>query len=122
MPGILLVEDDEELRATLREMLEMEGYEVVEAGDTENAIRLYREKPLDIIITDIMLPGESGIALIEKLRCDYPEVGIIAITGFSAVDKKDFLRMAKILGAKKVLRKPFGRQEILEMVEELCVK
>ncbi len=119
MSSVLLVDDDDALRITLREILEIDGYEVVEACDAVKGIKLYRERPLDIIITDIMMKGESGITVIEKLRRDYPDVKIIAISGAFSMEKPGFLRMAKILGANKVLFKPFGRAEMLTAIEEL---
>lgn len=69
-----------------------------------------------------MMPGETGIAVIDKLRREFPAVKIIAISAGSSDTGTDFLRMAKILGASRVLHKPIDRNKLLEMVDELIEK
>ena len=68
MTRILIIDDEAPVRDLLRQMLEKEGYEVVEAREGDIGIRLFRENPADLIITDILMPEKEGIETILELR------------------------------------------------------
>lgn len=119
MADILVIDDDELMRMTLRYLLEPRGHTVVEAADGGEGMRLFKENKPDLIVTDVMMPGRSGIEVLEKLRQDFPGVKIIVISGGSKGDMSDMLRMASILGAARVFRKPINQQEMLEAVAEV---
>jgi CheY-like chemotaxis protein len=119
MTRILLVDDDEQFRSMLSESLRRAGYEVTEARDGFEGIRLYRNHPSDLIITDLIMPEKEGLETIQEYRRGYPEVKIIAISGGSRNGSVDYLKMAKALGAQRVLAKPFLRQEILDAVTQV---
>ena len=118
MANILVIDDDDLMRATLRYLLEPAGYSVLEASDGKEGVEIYNKKAADLIITDVMMPGNSGIEVLEKLRRDNPDVKIIVISGGSRDDAADMLRMAKILGATKTFHKPIDKQDILKAVQE----
>ncbi len=122
MKRILVIDDDAQFRPMLGQMLERAGYEVVEAGDGEEGIKLYREAPTDLIITDIIMPEKEGVETIIELKRDFPDVKIIAISGGSrGIDAKSCLSYVKNLGVSHVFAKPFEREELLDAIrEQLC--
>ena len=119
MAKILIIDDEEQVRLYLRSILEPEGHEVVEAPDGKVGLQLYREEPVDLIITDVFMPEKEGLETIRELRSEYPEVKIIAISGGGRTGNLDFLPLAKTFGALRTLAKPFDRQEMLDAVQEV---
>jgi DNA-binding response OmpR family regulator len=77
---ILLVDDDEQVREILRKRLLKSGFEVLEAMDAEAALDLFRNSPVDAVVTDLVMPGKGGQALIKELRVEDPDVRIVAIS------------------------------------------
>ena len=119
MKRILVIDDDVQVRQMLRQMLEREGYEVVDAPDGKEGIRLYRDEPADLIITDIIMPEKEGIGTIFELRRDFPDVKIIAISGGGRlVNKNDCLELCRAKGIP-TFSKPFDRKELLEAIQKL---
>ncbi|MDY6987588.1 MAG: response regulator [Thermodesulfobacteriota bacterium] len=116
---ILVVDDDVQIREMLRQLLERAGYEVAEAPDGRQGIRLYRQEPADLVITDIIMPEKEGLETIRELRRDFPDVKILAISGGGRVLADEYLRLAKQFGAERTLAKPFDQKELLEAVHEL---
>jgi DNA-binding response OmpR family regulator len=112
---VLVVEDDADIRMLLREILEREGFEVLEAGDGRDGLRrLYASRP-DLIILDVAMPGLDGWATLERIRelSDLPVLMLTASVG--EMEKVRGLRG----GADEYLTKPFGRQELLARIEAL---
>ena len=107
------------LRQMLRQMLQRAGYEVVDAPDGDQGIKLYRENPADLIITDIIMPDKEGIEVIIELKHDFPDVKIIAISGGGRLEPESYLPLAKRFGALRTLCKPFEREMLLQTVREL---
>ena len=116
MARILVIDDDKHVLKALLALLAFEGYEGIGATDGKEGIKLYRERPADLVVTDIMLPCSNGIAVIEKLRMSYPDARILAMTGGTVEEHNDMLRMAQILGATDVLRKPLDNEVFLRCV------
>ena len=119
MARILIIDDDEQLLAMLRQTLEREGYEVMEASDGNEGLRRYRENPTDLIITDLIMPEKEGMETIMELRRDFPDVKIIAISGGGRVDPWQYLSIAKSFGVQYTFAKPIERKELLNAVREL---
>lgn len=120
MKRILIIDDDSQFRQMLRQVLERQGYEIVEAQDGEEGIRRYRQAPTDLIITDIIMPKKEGVETIIELKRDFPDVKIIAISGGSrGIDALDCLSYVKGLRVSRVFAKPFDRKEFLEAIQEL---
>jgi len=115
MARILVIDDDEPTRDSVRAMLEPAGYQVIEAADGEDGIELYRQTQVDLVILDILMPGKEGIETIRELKRDYPEVRIIAISGSGI----HYLTAAEEFGALRTFIKPLRRQELLEAVKEI---
>ena len=119
LPRILVIEDDDILRSLMRKMLTRAGYEVVEAGDGRRATELYKERAIDLVVTDLFMPETEGMEVIRDLRHADPTAKIIAISGGSSFDSIDYLEMARLIGAARTLNKPFGASELLETVRQL---
>ena len=119
MARILVIDDDGQVRGAIRRILERAGHTVLDAADGEAGIRVYRERPADLIITDIFMPERDGIETIQQLRREFPGVKIIAISGGDRTRTVDLRKDAELLGASRTLRKPFELTELLEAVSEL---
>jgi DNA-binding response OmpR family regulator len=117
MASILLIEDDEDIRPLLAVMLAAAGHVVHQAANGLEGMRLYRAEPADLVLTDLVMPEQEGLATILELRRLNPEVRIIAMSGGFAYDPKLYLHMASSFGADRVLRKPFGLEELKEVVD-----
>lgn len=95
MACILVVEDDDFVRFTLRKLLERAGYQVVEATNGDEAIDFFRDSKPDLVITDIVMPKKGGCELIPELRQENPAQKIIAISGGGRTGNMDYLELAK---------------------------
>ena len=115
--AILVIDDDEMMRDLLRRMLERSGFAVVTAMHGRDGLERCRERPVDVAITDMMMPEMDGAELIRALLVDRPDIGIIAISG--AADWDRYLHTARGLGAKAVLRKPVACAELVQTVEQI---
>ena len=119
MERILIIDDEPQIRSMLTLMLEREGYEVVEAPDGVDGIKIYRQNPADLIITDLIMPNKDGIGMIIDLKKEFPNVKIIAMSGGGLNKPDGYLKGAKKLGAACTLTKPIDREEMLEAVREI---
>ena len=119
MARILVVDDDELTRRTLRLFLERSGHRVTEAGDGHIATKLYREDPADVLIIDIYMPEKEGLETILDLRTEFHDMKIIAISGGGGAFQLDPLRTAELLGAARTLIKPIDMNELLAAVDEV---
>ncbi len=116
---ILLVEDEESLRETLKLNLQMEGYGITAVNDGKKAIDAVKAEHFDCIILDIMLPGLDGITVCETIRLRNPRVPILFLSARST-------GADRVLGLKKggddYISKPFNLEELLLRVEKLIEK
>jgi len=116
---LLLVEDEESLRETLKLNLELEGYEVDAVSDGPDALQRVREAYYDLIILDIMLPGMDGLAVCESIRMMHNDVPVLFLSARSSgSDRVAGLRT----GGDDYLTKPFNLEELLLRVEKLVIK
>lgn len=115
MPSVLVVDDEEQIRQLIRETLEQAGYEVQEARDGNEGLERYRTQPADLVIMDILMPDQDGLESIMTLRREFPASRIIAMTGGSdMIGILNFLDVAKMLGARRTLQKPFDMKTLLD--------
>ncbi len=117
MGTILVVDDEEEVRSLLRLTLEREGYTVFDAADGTQAMAVYREHGVDVVITDIVMPEKEGIELIMELKALDSETPIIAISGGGRIDPHDYLKWAGRFGVEYTFTKPVDRQDLLDAVD-----
>ncbi len=117
---ILIIDDDDVFRGMLQEMLTRAGYKVVAADNGKSGVALYRKDPADLVITDILMPQQEGMATILELHEDYPEVKIIVISGGGGGNAENYLKAATLLSCVKAsLCKPFTKAEMLKTVKEV---
>lgn len=119
MARILVIDDEIYIRQLLTEILEKSGYEVVSAPEGRTGLKLYAQKPFDVVITDMVMPEYSGINTINDLVRNHPEAKIIAISGGGEIEPERYLSIAEIIGAQYIIYKPFKKEEILKAVEGL---
>ena len=119
MPRILVIEDDVQLRQMLAIALGKASYVVVECEDGRKGIEAHEKQPVDLVITDLIMPEMEGIETIHRLRQLSPTVPIIAISGGGRVTPDSYLSIARHMGASEVLTKPFELSQLCAMVGEL---
>ena len=119
MVRILVIDDEAQVRAFVRNTLEASGHDVAEAADGDAGLRAFEARPADLVITDIVMPGREGIDTIRRLRQHDPTLKIIAISGAARVGRYDFLDVARKFGAIRSLAKPSGDGELLTTVRDV---
>lgn len=118
MARILLVDDDLFVIESLAATLERSGNIVVQARNGVEALQVFKPGEFDLIITDIIMPGEEGLGLIQKMRILDREARIIAISGGGRTGNVEFLRMATDLGAVATISKPIRLAHLIEVVNQ----
>ena len=119
MASILLLEDEDNLRAMLVEILHAAGHQVVADRDGRRVQEVLRLAPVDLVITDVVMPNCDGIETILGLRKSHPRIPVIAISGDVSRHAPLYLNIAEKLGAVRTLQKPFGVEVFLGMVREV---
>jgi DNA-binding NtrC family response regulator len=115
MASILVVDDDQNIRKVLRELLDKEGFNVLTASDVDKALPLIDQQDLDLIVTDLKMPGKSGMDLLTLCHEKRPAVPVIMITAFGNVEAA-VAAMKK--GAYDFITKPFDENELLNVIEK----
>ena len=116
MPEVLIIDDIEATRETIREMLERGGYDVLEAAHGKAGLKIMQEHEPDIVVTDILMPEMEGLETIRTLRKNKPHLPIIAIT---AATDTPYLQFALKFGVVCGLYKPFKQSELLYSIEKI---
>ncbi len=119
MALILIIDDEPQIRSMLKLMLERDGYEVVEAPDGIEGIRIYRRNPADLIITDLIMPNKDGIGMIIDLKKEFPDAKIIAMSGGGLNKPEGYLKGAKKLGADEFLTKPLDFTMLKDKIKSM---
>jgi CheY-like chemotaxis protein len=118
MARVLLIEDDEQFRGMLTQMLSTDGHVVTVARDGVDGLRLALGITVDLIITDILMPKQDGIETVRALGQAGSTVPIIAMSGGRRLLSAKFnLDSALLMGVSATLAKPFGRAELRQAVE-----
>jgi len=120
MCRILLIEDDPDVREATTVMFERAGYDVYALPNGDGAVEMCRENDIDIVVTDVVMPHQEGIATIRLLRKKLPGIKIIAISGGGQYgSSKDYLTAAKKLGADRVFAKPIDLGTVEAAIRDL---
>jgi len=115
---ILIVDDNPEVIQTLRQVLESASHEVMAVTEGEEGIKKYRESKFDIVITDIGMPGISGLEVSRTIKAHDPAAKVLLITAWGVqLDQKQIEES----GASLVIQKPFEKARILSAIEELLL-
>ena len=115
MNKVLVIEDNEPGRINLLELLEAEGFEVVDAADGRVGLQLARTDPPDLVLCDIVMPELDGYGVLSELRQE-PLTATIPFVFLTASAEQRDLRRGLDLGADGYLTKPFTRAELLEII------
>jgi len=113
---ILIIEDDEEMRSLLRDFVEEEGYEADTVGDGYEAFRKLVKEPFDLVVTDVRMPGLTGLDILPRIRKLQPGIPIIVITAFGS---EEVYRRALERGATAYLEKPIHFQKLRELIHQM---
>ena len=129
MAKILIVDDEEDVRIALQQVLERAGYDVTVAATGNEGLDLLKKERADLVITDVIMPGIDGITTARKIRERYRDTRIIVISGGGkaapdpyepdAISTRSYLASASSAGADRTLTKPFDREELLRVVRSL---
>ena len=119
MSRILIIDDDDLIRQMLRAVLEREGYDVLDASDGREGLRVFMKNPVDLVVTDLVMPEKEGLEIIIELRRNFPDLKIIAISGGGTVGGSQYLDVAGKLGADKIMGKPLKLREFIAIVKGL---
>lgn len=120
MKKILVIDDDKQFRELLMQILEKKGeYQVVTAHNGDIGMKLFRNDPFDLVITDIFMPQKMGFEVITELHGAFSDTKIIAISGGDFIGPEDYTITAELIGADRSLNKPFSMKEMLDNVRDL---
>lgn len=119
MAQVLIIDDDRDMLKMLRQMLEQQGYKVVEAADTEEGVARYLQHDVDLVITDLFMPVRGGLEVMRELQERDPKVKIIVISGVDIRHDLDVVTLARQHGARYAFKKPFDRDELMAAVEDV---
>lgn len=111
---VLVVDDDEMIRRLVRTVLEADDFEVIEAKDGQEALRVISDKAPAVVVLDVMMPGLNGVDVCRRL--DHDNVKVVILT---ARDDADLAEQCMDAGADAFLTKPFSSIQLLDLVEDL---
>jgi CheY-like chemotaxis protein len=114
MPSILIIDDSESALTFMEQILTGAGYRVISSLSASEATRLAARIEVDLIVTDIYMPGMDGLEVIVAARKTLPNIPVIAVSGAGV--EKDMLHVARQLGAVLTLHKPFTKRQLLHAV------
>lgn len=113
MVRVLVVDDNADMRESLRQLLAHAGFDAEAARDGQQAMELHRQRPFEILITDIYMPLTDGLETIQAFRRVAPGIRIVAMSGGGDVAKGSHLGVATEIGADATLEKPFSFEALL---------
>lgn len=118
MARIIVIDDHYAMRQTIREILEDQGHEVLDAPEGESGIELQRRSLADLVITDIFMPHKEGMSTIRELCAEFPQLPVVAMSGGSRdlSAPEGFIDLARRFGACATLTKPFQIADLLAVV------
>lgn len=116
---ILVIDDEPTAVDLLHRILELNGYEVLDAANGIEGVELFRRNICDLVITDMVMPKKDGLQTILELRDEYPDLPIIAISGGGTISKERYLAVAGYLDRVITIAKPFTIETILKAVATL---
>ena len=110
---VLIVDDEVNIRRVLAAMLKREGYEATASADGEQALAVLAKTPVDVVVTDLVMPRMGGMDLLKRVSADFPDVPVIVITAHGSVDSAVAALKA---GAFDYITKPFEQEELKKVI------
>jgi len=117
-PRLLVVDDDADMRLTLKLSLELAGYAVEVAANGREALEVQRMRPANVLITDIFMPDADGFEAIDSFRSEFPHTRVV-VSGGAQFSKRNYLPDAALIGVDATLQKPFEIEALLETLKSL---
>lgn len=118
MARILIVDDEESVRKPLRILLERRNYTIVEASDGVEALDCIRDQPVDLVISDVVMPRKGGIEMTMDIHNQFPTIPMVLMTGKMPTDNDSVRNLMQRFGASRMLRKPFSKADFLSAVSQ----
>jgi CheY-like chemotaxis protein len=125
MARILVIEDDDSVRTTVKQMLESGGHQVATAVDGEDGLEQFQKAPADLVLCDVFMPNKTGIGTLTSLRKISGTLPIVVMSGgapssgrISKSEFVDYLEMAKLFGATATIGKPFKAADLIEVISK----
>lgn len=122
MTRILVIDDEDAIRDIIKFTLAEEGFVVFDAKNGAEGLEVLKNNPVDVVITDILMPEMGGVAAIGQIRQSYPQTRIIAMSGGRFTNNFCPLEMARDIGADMTLPKPFNLDELLAVIETVIAE
>ena len=119
MPTVLIVDDEELIRSLIRKSLVRTGYEVIEADNGIEAMKLLKGNNVKLLIADLVMPKKGGLELIMEVNSDYPNLKRIAISGKLPTNNESITELTDNFGVDAVFSKPFEIFNLLKVVKSL---
>jgi CheY-like chemotaxis protein len=116
---LLVVDDDADMRLTLKLSLELAGYAVDVAANGREALEVQRRQPADVLITDIFMPDSDGFEAIDAFHREFPRTKIVVVSGGAQFSKRDYLPDAELMGVDATLQKPFEVDTLLGLLQRM---
>jgi DNA-binding response OmpR family regulator len=114
--AVLIIDDDVGMSVLLVTLLEAHGFRVLTASSGMRGLQVIRERAPRVVLTDILMPEQDGMETIRAVRRAHPDVKIIAMSGGGQIDKMDYLRYARMLGADATISKPADIDELVQLL------
>jgi YesN/AraC family two-component response regulator len=119
MAKILIIDDDNQFRKMLCQTIEKAGHTVSEAVNGTKGVESFQQTPVDLVITDIVMPDKEGIETIMEIRRMAPSIKIIAVSGGGRIGSDSYLDLARKLGAVETFSKPIDRKKLVETIDKV---
>ena len=119
MQRILIIDDDHHILLMIKKMLERVGFEVELASNGNKGLELLKWMPVDLVITDIIMPEKEGLETIREMKKLHSDLKIIAMSGGGKISPENYLGTAKVFGASRVLEKPFTQKQLVSAVQDM---
>jgi CheY-like chemotaxis protein len=116
---LLIVDDDADMRLSLKLALEMAGYSIDLAADGREALAIQKQRPADVLITDIFMPESDGFEVIDAVRRGFPHTRIVVVSGGARLAKREYLLDAALMDVDAVLQKPFDVETLLRTLDTI---
>lgn len=116
MQSVLVIDDDKLMCLAVARILTSAGYEVAQAFNGDEGLQMCRSRDFDLVITDLIMPDKEGIQIIRELRKEHKGIRIIAMSAGGRGGATDYLKWARLMGARECLSKPIKREDLLHAV------
>jgi len=112
---ILIVDDESSVLKIMSRIVNSMGHDFKEASDGLEALKIFNECKIDLVVTDVRMPGMDGVSLLREVKQRNPEMKVIFVTALSAVQDTEEL---KSFGAFEVVVKPFSVRELMDSIRK----